>query len=100
MARIIVHGRSADLIEVDGDIEAEFYSFDEVRSILAFSDGTLLEARYAPEGHWRICALARGSADLDKESDTHGAVEGTASERVVLEGDIRWIASGREYIVV
>lgn len=54
---IKVYGASDDLLEVEGDIRAEF-SYTDGNEFLAFSDGTILRCTYA--GDWSITPLATG----------------------------------------
>ena len=58
-----VSGGSDDLIEVEGDITAEF---NEEEACLAFSDGTVLHVEYTNAGLWRINRAVEGSASYSK----------------------------------
>lgn len=64
---ITVYGASDDLIEVDGDISAEFPSRNAEGSLLAFSDGTVLRIHFMPAGIWRIHPVVNGSGGLTIE---------------------------------
>lgn len=67
---IKVYGASDDLIEVDGDVEAEFYALkigedEDDGGVLAFSDGTVLRIIYTRAGVWRITPVAIGVSVVD-----------------------------------
>lgn len=53
-----VYGHSDDCVEIEGDVDAEFYD-DDTR--LKFDDGTILRITYANDGFWRIEVLTRGT---------------------------------------
>lgn len=58
-----VYGGSDDLVEVSGDIDAEF---NEEEASLAFSDGTVLHCEYTNAGLWRINRAVEGQASYSK----------------------------------
>jgi hypothetical protein len=92
--KVTIYGASDDLIEIDGDFRYEF-SADEEVNYLALSDGTLLSIEYAKGGIWRINRLVTGSA-------TYSKVEGTDAEddytdKVTIEGDLKWFVLGSEF---
>jgi hypothetical protein len=89
---ITVYGASDDLIEVEGDIREEFNfnpDDDDDHRLLAFSDGTLLRARYDQDGLWRFEKLAQGQATMTK---VEGSVDDDTGDRVTLCGEIKWVA--------
>lgn len=83
-----VYGYSDDLIEIEGDIEEEFYH-PVGHALLAFSNGTLLDVEYSL-GFWRIRALA-GDADI------HPAQGGSYSDEAAIDAHIRWVLKGEEW---
>lgn len=100
---VTVYGVSDDLIEVEGDITAEF-SYPEsaeggVGVLLAFSDGTVMRvtwmANWAEGGVWRITEVTHGAGTVDHvpapEDD-----EDNYSDRATLHGHIRWVVLGTE----
>lgn len=90
-----VYGASDDLIEIEGDIREEFYAVSgEKPTLLAFSDGTLLQVQYGGGGQafWRITPLVYGAAKYQKTEATDEDVN--YSDIVTLEGDIKWIVCG------
>ncbi len=55
MSEYIVYGASDDLIEIDGDVRAEFYSsWEDDKEYVAFSTGLLLGISYNKKGIWKI----------------------------------------------
>jgi hypothetical protein len=85
---IIITGASDDLIEIDGDINEEFSSYDCENGLLCVSDGTLISVKYDEDGIWRLTPKYRGSAYKGHEL---GDVEADTNDKVFLEGTITWI---------
>lgn len=93
-----VYGASDDLIEVEGDIREEFNPSDaDDPSLLAFSDGTLLQIQYGSDrlAFWRITPLLYGSAKYSKTEATNE--DDNYSDVVTLEGDIKWVVCGNQW---
>lgn len=90
---VTIYGASDDLIELDGDIYEEFSHYSEDPALLAFSDGTILKVLHDQEGIWRITPIQSGSASL---THTFGQDDKQHSDKVVLEGDVRWVVYGSE----
>lgn len=97
MGTVTVRGASDDLIEIEGDIREEFshYALDENDKgvLLAFSDGTVLRARYDKDGLWRFHRLVSGSVKFTK---VEGDVAADRNDVVTLKGDVRWVVKGNE----
>lgn len=91
MKKIMVYGASDDLIEVEGDICEEFDGSEGV-TYLAVSDGTVLSIEYGGKGMWTIRQIVAGTASFSKHDATD--VDDDYSDRVTLEGDIRWLVCG------
>lgn len=91
-----IYGASDDLIEVEGDISAEFTAA-EGSNVLGFSDGTLLQIQYGAGGNafWRITPLIYGGAKYSKTEATDE--DDNYSDVVTLNGDIRWITCGDDW---
>lgn len=87
---ITISGYSDDIVEVDGDLIEEFAYFGDP-ALIACSDGTLLRIDLDTEGVWRLTQVAGGSASYQH---TPGTEDGT--DRVVLDGDIRWVVYATE----
>jgi len=90
---VTVYGASDDLVEVKGDIRAEF-SAAEDGGYLAFSDGTLLSIDFTAAGIWRIIRLVKGAASVTNiEGDVK---DGNYSDRVTVTSSvpIRWVLYG------
>lgn len=95
---ITVYGTSDDLIQVEGDIDEEFYyaglakATDYGGDLLAFSNGTILRIRIDASGVWRITPIMQGSGltdiDLAPEDD-----ESNYSDRATLS-DAVWVVHG------
>jgi hypothetical protein len=101
MSAVTIYGASDDLIEIEGDLEEEFY----VRNysgrepvLLAFGDGTLLSIDMDPFGVWRISCTAHGTAFFEHDEDP-GDDENRYSDRVTLTGDLRWVLGAETSIL-
>lgn len=94
---VIITGASDDLIEIDGDIVEEFNFFpddDKDTRLLAFSDGTLLQAFYDKNGIWRFNPIAKGTATFHKDDGWAATDE---NDRVILSDvPIQWVVLGYE----
>lgn len=95
--KLIIYGASDDLIEVEGSISEEFNPPDDDEpTLLAFSDGTLLQIQYGKGGaFWRISPLIYGTAKYSKTEATDE--DGDYSDRATLEGDFKWVVCGSQY---
>ena len=85
---ITITGASDDLIEIDGDINEEFNSYDCNNGLLSVSDGTLLKVKYDEDGIWRFTPMYKGTAFKGHE---FGDVEADTNDKVFLEGVIKWV---------
>lgn len=84
-------GASDDLIELDGDITEEFARYNSKGDYLAFSDGTVLLARY--EGIWKFSLLYRG----DKfEAKDEGCLDEDTNDVVMFKDGLKWVIVGPE----
>ena len=104
MARVTIYGASDDLVEIEGDINEEWYANDEDGMSLAFGDGTILDVQYDKFGIWRVSVGHKGSATLEKQEalgDEGRREDGKPaySEIVTLEGDLLWVFSGEKVSV-
>ena len=91
--RIEVYGASDDLVEVDGDVTAEFnvYLEGDEPAYLGVSCGTLLRVTY--DGLWHINVMEQGTAKVSHRAATNG--DDDYSDRVVVEADvIDWVVFG------
>lgn len=85
---LAITGASNNIIEIDGDICAQFPLLDKAQGdLLVFSDNTILCVQYTSEGVWRITRPTRGSAEVT----IRRAVRGERSDVAVLDGDISWV---------
>lgn len=93
---IKVFGASDDLVEIEGDIREEFYavSAEDKPTLLAFSDGTLLQIQYGVgnQAFWRITPLVYGTAKYSKVEATDE--DTNYSDVVTLEGEFKWVVCG------
>lgn len=96
---VVVYGSSDDLVEIEGEIDQEFYlrpEGDDESMILAFSDGTVLHITYDEQGMWRINRLFPGTASYSKREGTDP--DGDYSDRVELAGlPIYWVVAGYKF---
>ena len=93
-----IYGASDDLVEIEGDISEEFNPSDAGDpSLLAFSDGTLLQIQYGAQslGFWRIQPLVYGTAKYAKTEATDE--DDNYSDIVTLDGDIKWVVFGDQW---
>lgn len=93
---ITIYGASDDLIEIEGDLEQEFYCYgadEEEGMYLAFSDGTLLSVHYSNLGIWRLQLVVEGLSDFSKVEGTDNDFH---SDKITLDGPITWAILGSE----
>lgn len=96
---IHIYGASDDLIEIEGDISEEFPYYDGGANLLAFSDGTVLRAKYDSDGIWRFTSLFDGKARLVRIVQTYDDPDEGYSDQVYLydeelETPIQWVVQG------
>lgn len=93
MAITTIYGASDDLIELEGQLNEEFNPSYQRKtpSLLAFSDGTLLEMWYDNDGIWRIKQLIAGISAYTHEA---GSIADDTPDKVTLMGDLRWCVLG------
>src|ERR1039457_6078330 len=101
MHKLTITGGSDDLIEIGGELEAEFtasqeYDSDEQSWVVAVSDGTLLKVIYDNDGIWRVSLIARGESEFSK---VEGDVEQDTFDVVTLSSKyrFRWVVQGVDY---
>lgn len=90
-----IYGTSDDLIQVEGDVDAEFLyrdDPDDPGNLLACSDGTVVRVVLAATGVWRITPVARGSSELTISQAPEDDED--RSDRATLVGEIRWVVQG------
>jgi phage baseplate assembly protein gpV len=95
---VTVTGASDDLIEIAGELEAEFnhnpFNEDDC-CYLAFSDGTILKIRYDKDGIWRINSVIKGNCNLEIKQ---GDVSKDTFDVATLSGyPINWVMVGTDY---
>jgi len=93
MQTVTVYGASDDLIEIEGDIRDEISADSDMPCKLAFSDGTVLNVVYDEDGCWRVTRIAAGTAAMQK-IEAEGSDTDNYSDRVTLNGDIKWVVAG------
>lgn len=98
MADVCIYVSSDGLIEVDGDIQAEFdVNTEDEGNFLIFSDGTVLSVTYTNEGIWRINPRVTGAAYFDITFGTDPDDDYT--DKITLKGaDIRWVVFGSQFV--
>lgn len=90
---IVIYGGSDDLIEIEGDIDAEFYCHAEDEEdpvYLAFSDGTLISASKPTGAAWQLLVVFEGESEISIRADE------TTSNKITLDGPIKWAILGSE----
>jgi hypothetical protein len=97
-----VYGSSDDLVEMEGDVEAEVNHITKGEYdpgvLLACSDGTMLAVRYGKQerGIWEIKALRRGDLFIgieeceDEDADVY-------SDVATFQDGLKWIYSATNF---
>lgn len=88
---VTVYGHSDDLIEVTGDLRAEFAP-DGDPTFVAFGCGVVLRVLYTDEGVWEIRPMA--GADQVTVVPNEGEDSDNYSDRVTVLGDATWVVFG------
>ena len=88
---ITVYGSSDDLIEVEGNLKAEFDACPD-ENYLAFSNGVVLSIVYGEHGVWRIVPLA----NVNNVTVEYAPVddENNYSDKAILHQDANWVVHG------
>ena len=92
-----IYGCSDDLIEFRGDVDGEVGG-GENGTLVACSDGTLLDVRYgkAELGIWAITVLRRGDLFLDVEACTDEDAE-RYSDTARFGDGLKWAYAAHGY---
>jgi hypothetical protein len=84
----MITGASDDLIEISGELEEEFNSFDVSDGTIVLSDGTFLNVEYDKYGTWRFDVIFKGSLfDFKKDGD----VDKQTNDEVYFKSGLKWI---------
>jgi hypothetical protein len=99
---ITVYGASDDLIEVEGDIDAEFQwqapGYGQPSgNLLAFSDGTVLRIVFDGDGVWRITPVVVGTAGVGIEQAPANDESNYSDRATFKDGRIAWVVQGIDY---
>lgn len=98
---IRVCGYSDDLIDVEGKLLSEEFSFMPNDSgdsrYLAFSDGTLLSCSYDRDGMWRFGVLQKGTSYISKDECLEETKD-NHSDVVWIGDDVKWVVFGSELV--
>jgi hypothetical protein len=85
---ITIYGASDDLIEIEGDIRAEFSATGD-GDYVALSNGCIFRIAY--DGVWRIThAVLRKGVEWRKVEATHED-DDNYSDRVTVEDGVTWV---------
>lgn len=87
-----ITGASDDLIELEGQLHEELNPRGDEPSLLAFSDGTILEVEYDKDGIWRVRQIAKGACEFALKA---GSVEDDTPDVATLTGELRWCVMGQ-----
>jgi hypothetical protein len=97
MAKVDVFGAGEDLIEVRGDLVAEFNPQGNDPNYLGFSDGTVITVIYdTDDAVWRIAPVTKGTAELT--ITTPPDPEEDYTDYAHLTGDISWVLYGIDLV--
>mgnify|MGYP006303607767 CR=1 FL=1 len=107
MSEFILYGASDDLIEIDGDVRAEFYSsWEDDKDYIAFSTGLLLSVEYNEQGIWRIQKVSVPEeldvkvypANSERAKDVLDRRRNDYQDVAVTEGPKpEWVAKGEQF---
>ena len=95
-----VYGASDDLIEIEGDINEEFYKSSDTYDYIAFSTGAVLTIKYDDDGIWKIRQIHKGDGvDITQCPPEEEQSEGDDRYSDVAEvyGVIKWVVCGNGY---
>ena len=97
MSQVIVMGHSDDIVSVEGDITQEFSpprnsETDRPECFLIFSDGTILNVKYAEGGIWRIVLIVSGRAMYNLEQSTMISKHADVATLVDYTTPFLWVA--------
>jgi len=95
---VIIYGASDDLIEIEGSIREEFNYYGEGKTILAFSDGTVLSVLYDDDGIWKIRQLAVGKAEYLNTQAVNPDSDDYSDKATLKGGNIQWVVFGTKFI--
>lgn len=93
MAKVVIYGASDDLIEVEGDINAELCDTNGKQCVV-FSDGTVIQVRYTDLGTWSLSLVNMGTKCITKWTPNEGSDSRLYSDRMEVEGDFEWLVLG------
>jgi hypothetical protein len=94
-----IYGCSDDLVELEGDINDEFYMPTNDSAYLGLSNGTLLSIVYDADGLWRIRVLATSEDTQVGDIKIIPAPpndDDQYSDVAIVDGTITWVAFGNE----
>lgn len=94
---LTIAGYSDDLIEVEGDIDEEFTAYNEGKTYLGFSNGTLASVEYSDEGIWRIAVLVAGDCTPELVPCIPDDGDGY-SDRLTIPTPVSWAIQGTGYV--
>ena len=97
---LTIYGASDDLVEIEGDINEEFYfpSGDDT-AYLALSNGAVLEVRYTNDGFWRFALLVPpipGSGIVEIVQGTNVDTDYTDKVTVTTPWTVQWALMGTD----
>lgn len=84
MKTVTIYGASDDLIELEGDINEEFYCREY--NFLHFNEGSIIGIGYSNDGVWQIKLVKPGIAKF--EITSKGSPDDDYTDRATLTGDI------------
>lgn len=92
-----IYGASDDLIEVEGDVNAEGYGGDDYDSLMACSDGTVLVIKYGKPGAaiWAITVKIQGALFDRFETGTNEDAK-IYSDIVHFKDGLQWVWIGSQ----
>jgi hypothetical protein len=97
-----LYGASDDLIELDGDIDDEFYIGDGADEggeggCVGLSDGTVLGVIYDHDGVWRFTIKKNGTSEVQITGNDPDD-KNNYSDTVTITGPIKWAMYSTELL--
>lgn len=95
---VMIYGASDDLIEIEGSLIEEFNYYGEGKTILAFSDGTVLSVLYDDDGIWKIRRVAVGKAEYSNKEVVNPDSDEYSDKVTLKGGNIHWVVFGTKFV--
>ena len=94
---LTIYGASDDLIEVVGNVSAEFGAYGDEARFVACSDGTIVRVTYTEDGCWE-CRVVHLGAGTEQSVVPHDNDRTSYTDKLTLmrETPFLWVALASE----